>query len=64
MVYNIFVIVLLLIIVVQFWYITRLREVIEYAAKSLKKFGEALLNDAAIRKVNEDESEEHKIVSK
>lgn len=52
MVYNIFVIILLIIIVIQAWYISRLKNVIEYAAKTLKKFGEALLNDG--RKVNED----------
>ena len=53
MIYNIFVIVLLLIIIIQAWYISRLKNVIEYAATTLKKFGEALLNDG--RKVNEED---------
>lgn len=54
MAYNIFIIGLLIIIAFQFWYIYRLRKVIEFAAESIKKFGEALLNDDVIRKVTEE----------
>ena len=64
MLYNIFVIILLIAVVFEYWYILRLRKVIEYAAETLKKFGEALLNDVAIRKVDEDESKASKTVFK
>lgn len=64
MVYNIFVIVLLVVIIFQFWYITRLRKAIEYAAGVLKKYETALLMDDIIRKVNENESKTDKAVSK
>ena len=63
MLYNIFVIILLLVIIFQFWYITRLRKAIEYAVQVLKRYESALLMDDIIRKVNENESKASKDVS-
>ena len=51
MIYNIFMIILIIVVVFEYWYITRLLKVIKYAAETLKKFGEALLNDEELRKV-------------
>ena len=64
MLYNIFVVILLIVVIFEYWYIIRLRKVIEYAAETLKKFGEAILNDVAIRKADEDESKTSKTVFK
>lgn len=62
--YTVIIIIFSVIVLVQFWYIVRLRKAIEYAAQILKKYESALLMDDIIRKVNEDESKASKIVSK
>lgn len=55
--YTTIIIIFSIIVLVQFWYIVRLRRTIEYAAQILKRYESALLMDGIIRKVNEkDES--------
>ena len=51
--YTAIIIIFSIIVLVQFWYIIRLRRAIEYAASILKKYESALLMDGIIRKVNE-----------
>ena len=58
--YIIFVIVLLIVLVVQHIYIQNLKNGIEYAVKTLKKYESVILMDDIIRKVNDkDEPEEN-----
>ena len=62
--YTTIIIIFSIIVLFQFWYIVRLRKVIEYAAQILKKYESALLMDDIIRKVNENESKTDQIVPK
>lgn len=64
MVYNVFIIVLLIVVVFEYWYIVRLRRAIAYAVKTLENYASALLVDDLIRKANENESKADKAVSK
>ena len=62
--YIIFLIILLIVVCVQQFYIQRLKKGIEYAAQILKKYETALLMDEIIERVNEDGSKKHKAVHK
>ncbi len=62
--YTTIIIIFTVIVTVQLLYIIRLRSAVRYAVKILQKYESALLMDDIIRKVNENESQTNKDVSK
>ena len=61
-IYIIFVVILLIAIAVQQFYIHNLKQSVAYAVKILEKYRDAILMDDIIRKVHKNESKTDKTV--